>query len=92
MDLLPPGETTVNYELILQENDPALNPANRPPINDAIQMILGTANGFEVPFGRDHFSIFQIFEKHHADRAEQENADGQKEKSSHDGRQSTNQR
>jgi len=50
MDLLQTGETTVNYEVILQENDPALNPANRPPINNAIEMILGTANGFEVPF------------------------------------------
>jgi glycogen debranching enzyme len=45
-----PNEMTVNYEVILQENDPALNPANRPPINDAINMILGTAHGYEVPF------------------------------------------
>lgn len=50
MDQLQVGETTVNYEVILQENDPALNPANRPPINDAIDMILGTTNGYEVPF------------------------------------------
>jgi glycogen debranching enzyme len=50
MDELKAGETTVNYEIILQENDPALNLANRPPINDAIEMILGTANGYEVPF------------------------------------------
>ncbi len=50
MDQLKAGETTVNYEVILQENDPALNPANRPPISEAIEMILGTANGFEVPF------------------------------------------
>ena len=57
MDLLQTGETTVNYELILQENDPALNPANRPPINDAIQMILGTANGFEVPFAAVPLSV-----------------------------------
>jgi glycogen debranching enzyme len=45
-----PNEMTVNYEVILQENDPALNPANRPPINDAIKMILGSAHGYEVPF------------------------------------------
>jgi glycogen debranching enzyme len=45
-----PNEMTVNYEVILQENDPALNPANRPPINDAINMILGSAHGYEVPF------------------------------------------
>ena len=45
-----PNEMTVNYEEILQENDPALNPANRPPINDAINMILGSAHGYEVPF------------------------------------------
>ena len=57
MDLLQTGETTVNYELILQANDPALNPANRPPINDAIQMILGTANGFEVPFAAVPLSV-----------------------------------
>jgi glycogen debranching enzyme len=50
MDELKAGETTVNYEIIVQENDPALNPANRPPINDAIEMILGTANGYQVPF------------------------------------------
>jgi glycogen debranching enzyme len=47
---LKPNETTVKYEVILQENDPALNPANRPPIGDAINMILGTAHGYEVPF------------------------------------------
>ena len=50
MDQLKAGETTVNYEIILQENDPALNPANRPPINEAIELILGHANGYEVPF------------------------------------------
>ena len=50
MDNLMPNEMTVNYEVILQENDPALNPANRPPINDAINMILGSAHGYEVPF------------------------------------------
>ena len=57
MDLLQTGETTVNYELILQADDPALNPANRPPINDAIQMILGTANGYEVPFAAVPLSV-----------------------------------
>lgn len=57
MDLLQAGETTVNYELILQADDPALNPANRPPINDAIQMILGTANGYEVPFAAVPLSV-----------------------------------
>ena len=50
MDQLKAGETTVNYEVILQENDPALNPANRPPIKEAIDLILGHANGYEVPF------------------------------------------
>ena len=50
MDELKAGETTVNYQIILQENDPALNPANRPPINEAIDLILGHANGYEVPF------------------------------------------
>jgi len=50
VDNLMPNEMTVNYEVILQENDPALNPANRPPINDAINMILGSAHGYEVPF------------------------------------------
>lgn len=50
MDELKAGETTINYEIIVQEDDPALNPANRPPINDAIEMILGTANGYQVPF------------------------------------------
>ena len=50
MDQLKAGETTVNYEVILQEDDPALNPVNRLPVNDAINMILGTAHGYEVPF------------------------------------------
>ena len=50
MDQLKAGETTVNFEIILQESDPALNPANRPPINEAIDLILGHANGYEVPF------------------------------------------
>ena len=50
MDNLMPNEMTVNYEEILQENDPALIPANRPPINDAINMILGSEHGYEVPF------------------------------------------
>lgn len=50
MDNLKAGETTVNHEIILLENDPALNPANRPPINAALEMILGSAHGYEVPF------------------------------------------
>ena len=50
MENLKPNEKTVNYEVILQENDPALNIANRPPISDAINMILGSAHGYEVPF------------------------------------------
>jgi len=50
MDQLKAGEKTVNYEVILQENDPALDPANRPPINEAIDLILGHTNGYEVPF------------------------------------------
>ena len=44
MKELKASETTVNYEVILQENDPALNFANRPPIDDAITMILGTTH------------------------------------------------
>jgi glycogen debranching enzyme len=50
MDVLKSGEKTVNYELILDKDDPALTPSNRPPINEAIEMILGEANGFQVPF------------------------------------------
>ena len=50
MENLKPNEKTVNYEVILQENDPALNIANRPPISDAINMILGSAHVYEVPF------------------------------------------
>jgi len=46
MDQLKAGETTVNYEIILQENDPALNPANRTPNNEDIDLILGHANGY----------------------------------------------
>jgi glycogen debranching enzyme len=50
MEQLKVSEETVNYEVILQEDDPALNHSNRPPINYAITMILGTAHGYEVPF------------------------------------------
>jgi hypothetical protein len=50
MDDLKPGEKTVNYEIILDTNDPALDPSSRPPIGAAIEMILGQANGFRVPF------------------------------------------
>ena len=50
MDDLKPGEKTINYETILDTNDPALDPSNRPPIGAAIELILGQANGFQVPF------------------------------------------
>ncbi|MFZ4108640.1 MAG: amylo-alpha-1,6-glucosidase [Candidatus Planktophila sp.] len=50
MDELKAGEKTVNYEVILEDNDSALNPANRPHIDEAVEMILGSAHGFEVPF------------------------------------------
>lgn len=50
MEELKSSERTVNYKVILQENDPAFDLANRPPIDDAIKMILGTIHGYEVPF------------------------------------------
>ena len=50
MDNLKTGETTINYEMILEQDDLAFTPGNRPAISDAITMILGQANGFEVPF------------------------------------------
>ena len=50
MDSLKTGETTINYEMILEQDDLVFTPGNRPAISDAITMILGQANGFEVPF------------------------------------------
>jgi glycogen debranching enzyme len=50
VDLLKSGEKTISYEVILESDDPALNPKNRPHINDAIEMIIGSSNGMQVPF------------------------------------------
>ena len=43
------------------------------PGRDAKQQHHGTRDGFEVPFLCDHFSLFQMSKKHHADGTEEEN-------------------
>ena len=50
MKSLKAGEETTNFSIILEDGDPALNPANRPRLSEAIKMIIGTANGYQVPF------------------------------------------
>ena len=50
MKSLKTGEETTNFSIILEDGDPALNPANRPLLAEAIEMIIGTANGYQVPF------------------------------------------
>jgi glycogen debranching enzyme len=50
MKSLKAGEETTNFSIILKDGDPALNPANRPLLLDAIEMIIGTAKGYQVPF------------------------------------------
>jgi len=50
MKSLKAGEETTNFSIILEDGDPALNPANRPRLSEAIEMIIGTANGYQVPF------------------------------------------
>jgi glycogen debranching enzyme len=50
MKSLKAGEETTNFLIILKDGDPALNPANRPLLLDAIEMIIGTAKGYQVPF------------------------------------------
>lgn len=50
MDQIKAGEKTVNFEIILEVDDQSLIPSNRPHISEAIEMVLGNANGFEVPF------------------------------------------
>jgi glycogen debranching enzyme len=50
MKSLKAGEETTNFSVILADGDPALNPANRPPLEEAIEMIIGNSNGYQVPF------------------------------------------
>ena len=41
MKSLKTGEETTNFSIILEDGDPALNPANRPLLAEAIEMIIG---------------------------------------------------
>lgn len=47
---IKPGETIVSEVEILQSDDLVFDPNNRPPIEEAIKMILGTHSGYTVPF------------------------------------------
>lgn len=44
------GEKVVSDIRILQKDDPIFNPSTRPPIEDAVNMILGHQNGFQIPY------------------------------------------
>jgi hypothetical protein len=50
MKSLKAGEETTNFSVILEDGDPALNPANRPQLDKAVEMIIGYSNGYQVPF------------------------------------------
>ena len=50
MKSLKAGEETTNFSIILEDGDPALNPANRPQLDKAVEMIIGYSNGYQVPF------------------------------------------
>jgi glycogen debranching enzyme len=47
---LKPGELIVSTVRVLEANDPVLDPKNRPPLESAIEMILGHQSGLQVPF------------------------------------------
>lgn len=53
------GEKVVSDIQILRADDPIFDPATRPPIADAINMILGQQNGYRIPFAA-------VALKHHA--------------------------
>ena len=44
------GEKVVLDQLVLMPDDPIFQPSVRPPLQDAMKMILGRQNGYEVPF------------------------------------------
>ena len=44
------GERVVLDQLILKPDDPIFQPSVRPPLQEAMKMILGRQNGYEVPF------------------------------------------
>jgi len=61
---IKPGEKLVSDVQILRADDPIFDPATRPPIADAVSMILGYQNGFQIPFAA-------VPLKHHAQIPEQ---------------------
>ena len=58
------GERVVVDQLVLKPDDPIFRPSVRPPLQEAMKMILGHQNGYEVPFAAVPFG-------HHAGVPEQ---------------------
>jgi len=45
-----PGEVIVNERRVLEDDDPIFDPTQRPDLDIAINMIIGTQGGFHIPF------------------------------------------
>ena len=45
-----PGEVIVNERRVLEDDDPIFDPTQRPDLDAAINMIIGTQGGFNIPF------------------------------------------
>lgn len=58
------GEKITSDIQILRADDPIFDPTTRPPLHDAIQMILGQQNGYQIPYAA-------VALKHHAQIPEQ---------------------
>ena len=58
------GEKVVVDQMVLEPNDPIFQPEERPPLDQAIRMILGFQNGYEIPYAAVPFG-------HHAGIPEQ---------------------
>lgn len=61
---IKPGEKIVSDVQILKTDDPIFDPTTRPQIADAVGMILGYQNGYQIPFAA-------VPLKHHAQIPEQ---------------------
>lgn len=53
---IKPGERIISDLVVLEPSDPIFKLETRPPVDLAIQMILGKQNGFEIPFGAVSFA------------------------------------
>ena len=47
---LLPGEVIINEERVLEDDDPIFDPRERPDLDQAIEMIVGSQGGYNIPF------------------------------------------